>query len=80
MFPQLLCVSWNLNIYFFSKKFPEGASLLYAGVVPRSKVSCKVANGEGRTEVSETTLFELTNRNGIRGIVAQVSKYIISKP
>jgi phosphoribosylformylglycinamidine (FGAM) synthase-like amidotransferase family enzyme len=69
-----------VNINFFSKKFPKGVSPLYAGVEPRSKVSCKVATGEGRTEVSETKLFELTNRNGIRGMVAWVSKHIIAKP
>lgn len=69
-----------VNIDFFLEKFPKGVSPLCAGVVPRSKVSRKVATREGRIEVSETTLFELTHRNGIRGMVAWVSKHIIAKP
>lgn len=51
-----------VNIDFFLEKFPKGVSPLCAGVVPRSKVSRKVATREGRIEVSETTLFELTHR------------------
>ncbi len=57
-----------------------GVSPGYAGVVPRSKVSRKVAPSNRGTEVSETTLFELTYRNGIRGMATWVSKHIIAKP
>lgn len=58
-----------VNIDFFLEKFPKGVSPLCAGVVPRSKVSRKVATREGRIEVSETTLFELTHRTKRSGLM-----------
>ena len=42
---------------------PKGESPVRAGVVPGSEVSGKVAIGDDRTEVSQTTVSVLTNRN-----------------
>ena len=45
---------------------PKGESPLRAGVVPGSEASGKVVNREVRTEVSQTAVSVLTNRNHIQ--------------
>ncbi len=45
---------------------PKGESPVSAGVVPGSQASGKVANCEVRTEVSQTAVSVLTNRNHIQ--------------
>ena len=45
---------------------PKGESPISAGVVPGSQVSGKVAKCELRTEVSQTAVSVLTNRNHIQ--------------
>lgn len=44
---------------------PKGEIPVSAGVVPGSEVSGKVVNREVGTEVSQTAVSELTNRNHI---------------
>ena len=45
---------------------PKGESPVRAGVVPRSEASGKVVWSDPRTEVSQTAVSVLTNRNHIQ--------------
>ena len=58
---------------------PKGESPVSAGVVPGSQVSGKVANCEVRTEVSQTAVSVLTNRNYIRRLLGRMRYHMLPK-
>ena len=51
---------------------PKGESPVGAGVVPGSQASGKVVNREVGTEVSQTAVSELTNRNHIQRLLGRM--------
>ena len=58
---------------------PKGESPVSAGVVPGSQASGKVANCEVGTEVSQTAVSVLTNRNYIRRLLGRMRYHMLPK-
>ncbi len=58
---------------------PKGESPVSAGVVPGSQASGKVANCEVRTEVSQTAVSVLTNRNYIQRLLGRMRYHMLPK-
>ena len=58
---------------------PKGESPVSAGVVPGSQASGKVANCEVRTEVSQTAVSVLTNRNHIQRLLGRMRYHMLPK-
>ena len=58
---------------------PKGESPVSAGVVPGSQASGKVANCEVRTEVSQTAVSVLTNRNYILMLLGRMRYHLLPK-
>ena len=60
-------------------EFIQAGSPVSGGVVAPSQASGKVANREVRTEVSQTAMFVLTNRNYIRRPLGRMRYHMLPK-
>ena len=58
---------------------PKGESPVSGGVVTPSEASGKVANREVRTEVSQTAVSVLTNRNYIQRPLGRMRYHMLPK-